>query len=141
MQGPFPVLTSNVFLFALHDLNRRDKHRPGLVPVAVPGNSFVSRITFWQGLPFQIGSAQGKHFVGPAGNYRPEDLTKGEKPQADYHVGPGQFEFSRAPLGRGEVVEFMVTTPNAIVETDFRPSFDFVFDEPGLQQISATSAL
>lgn len=138
---PYSGPQGDHYLFSLHELNKRDKHRCGLVPIAIPGTSTVSKLTFWQGLPFVVGDRAGKFMHGPASSFSVEQLKRGSKPQAVYDVEPGMLNFTRLPLKQGEDLEFMITSVGAEFETDFSPAIRLEFDSVGLDAMPAEIVL
>ena len=126
-----PYKRGNDFLWALHYLNKGDKHRPPLVPINMPAKTSASYICFWRGLPLVIGCKTGKHLVMEK-PFTEEDLLETGKPLALYDARPGRIAFGDASSPGDESLEFMTTTVGAKFEADFYPSLNVGFANVGL---------
>jgi hypothetical protein len=113
-------------LWALHKLNRGDKHRVGLVPLMMPATTRMSYLRFDYGLPFHVGCHTGKHLNLDAVRVPNHVLLR--PPTALYDVRPGSVEFGDSGSPGDESLEFMTTTPHAQFETDFQPALQIGFD-------------
>ena len=122
----------NVLLWALLELNRRDKHRVGLVPVNFPSATSASYIVFWRGLPLIIGCRTGQHLVNERKSFDPTELEETGQPLALYDARPGRIFFGDASSRGDESLEFLTTTPGAKFEADFQPSLNVAFSGVGL---------
>jgi hypothetical protein len=118
-------------LWALLELNRRDKHRLGLVPINMPAETRASYICFWRGLPLIISCRTGKHLVNER-PISPNDLLETGKPLALYDARPGQIIFGDASTPGDESLEFMTTTPGAKFDANFKPSLNLAFSDVGI---------
>lgn len=118
-------------LWALLELNRRDKHRLGLIPINMPGAVVASYVCFWRGLPLVIGPKTGKHLVMEK-PFTAEDLIETGKPLALYDARPGHILFGDAGTPGDTSLEFMTTTPGARFDSDFQPALDIAFSEIGI---------
>ena len=131
-----PYAGGNDLLYALHVLNKRDKHRVGLVPIEMPAETTASYIIFWEGLPFTIGSRKGQHLrCEEVISNRPTlaELSKKSKPLAFWDARPGHLIFGRAGDPGDESLEFMTTIPGSVFEADFYPTFEIGFSKVGLE--------
>ncbi len=130
----------NNLLWALLELNRRDKHRLGLVPVNMPAATKVSYICFWRGLPLVIGSRTGKRLTMDK-PFTPEDLVETGKPLALYDARPGHIVFGDASDTGDASLEFLTTTPEAKFDSDIQPSLDVAFSDIGMDGQPVTAVL
>lgn len=126
-----PYKGGNDLLWALHYLNKRDKHRSHLVPINMPSETSVSYICFWKGLPLVIGCKNGEHLLMEK-PFTDQDLMETGKPLALYDVRPGRIIFGEAGTAGDESLEFMTTTAGAVFEADFYPSLNVGFADVGL---------
>lgn len=141
MQETKPYKGGNDVLWALHKLNRGDKHRTGLVPLMMPAELRASYIRFDEGLPFVVGCRTGKHLIQPN---RPssKELARMSRPTCLYDTRPNGFiEFGDAGCPGDESLEFMTTTPDAKFETDFQPALDVGFDHVAVRGQPVTAVL
>jgi hypothetical protein len=124
-------------LWALHDLNRSDKHARS-VTTALRGLVNVHQIMLFgpHGNPnppriLTIGPRSGRHMrIGGRGEFVQEDPDR--KPRKIPN-GPVMFDGNTHSLVDYSM-EFMTTEPGADVYTDFQPAFDLVFrDVQGLE--------
>ena len=122
----------NQLLWALLELNRRDKHRVGLVPIQLPAELSVSYLCFWVGLGLVIGSRNGKHLVMEKA-YDPDRLIFTGKPHALYDARPGRIVFNDLGKTWNDDLEFLTTTPGAKFDADFQMTIDIAFDEVGIR--------
>ena len=135
-----PYRGGNDVLYALHHLNRNDKHRVGLVPINMPAETSASYICFWAGLPLVIGCKTGKHYLMEKAFTR-KDLIETGKPLALYDARPNRVVFGDAGTPGDESLEFMTTTPGAKFEADFYPSLNIGFGDVGLDGMPIIIAL
>lgn len=122
----------NKLLWALLEMNRRDKHRVGLVPIQMPAELSVSYLCFWVGLGLVIGSRNGKHLVMEKA-YDPDRLIFTGKPHALYDARPGRIAFDDLGKTWNDDLEFLTTTPGAKFDADFQMTIDIAFDEAGIR--------
>ncbi|MDP3383382.1 MAG: hypothetical protein Q8S47_08660, partial [Phenylobacterium sp.] len=135
-----PYQGGNHLLWALHELNRRDKHRKGLVPLNMPAETSVSYIIFERGLPFVMGSRSGQHLiVSPRPTHAQLAVTR--YPMAFWDARPGRITFGNASSPGEESLEFMTTTPGAKFHADLHPTFSIGFTNVGLDGQPVTAVL
>lgn len=103
VRGLQPYKGGNDLLWAIHDLNRDDKH-PGLDPISNVQGWQLSSIATANGLPLIIGSRWGQHLV--CDGYKPKFLAI----EAMHEDG-----------------EFLTTTPGAEVHFQGQPTFQIAF--------------
>lgn len=127
-----PYKGGDDLLWALHDLNRQDKHRVGVVPINMPAETSVSHIIFSEGVPIVVGCKTGKH-LNIIRRPTPEEIARMSKPTALYDARPGRIVCGDAGTPGDESLEFMTTTPGAKFEADFYPSLSVAFTGVGLE--------
>lgn len=119
-------------LYSLMEMNRRDKHRVGLVPVQMPAQLTMSYCCFWVGVPLVIGNKKGAHLLVK----RPsaiENLGFTGRPQALYSTRPVSLLFDTGDKTWQTELDFMTTTPGAMFEHDTNMLINFAFDEPSIR--------
>lgn len=141
MREAQPYPGGNNALWALHKLNRGDKHRKGLVPLIMPAETRMSYLRFDYGLPIHVGCRTGKHL-----SLADMSLVSGHaiirSPTAHYEAGPGNaIQFGDAGTPGDESLEFMTTTPSAQFQTDFKPALEVGFDESAVRGQPVTAVL
>jgi hypothetical protein len=143
-----PYQGGNPILWLLHSVNRRDKHRMGLVPIQLRSAKRVSYLVLWYGVALVMGSRKGQHLINerrltdadylrlavamrPWGIYgtTKQDLKTG-RPFGRV-LGPVITSDDAVPGATDDGMEFLTTTPGAKFETDFQPSFDIAFRDVG----------
>jgi hypothetical protein len=122
----------NKLLWALLEMNRRDKHRVGLIPVQMPAEASVSYLCFWVGLGLVLGNRRGQRLLMQK-PYDPSMLGFTGKPHALYDARPGRIHFARLDRVWKADFEFMTTTPGAKFDTDFQPAMNIAFDQVGVR--------
>jgi len=100
-----PYKSGNDLLWAIHELNRDDKH-PGLHPIATGQGMILSKIAVYDGPLFIIGSRHGQHLV--VEGYKPKFFAV-ETMSEDY--------------------EFATSAPHAKVYIEGKPTFYVAFRE------------
>lgn len=129
IRGFSPYPDGNPLLWAVHNLNRSDKHR-AVIPVNVRTESNKTSYLFVHaGMALVIGSRQGQHLV--VERRGPEEIAAMSSPTGIYRVRPGyHVSFGTKGCSAAESLEFLITTPDAKFETDMQPSFDLFFEKP-----------
>lgn len=123
-----PYLGGNNLLWGLHELNRKDKHRAGLVPLMMPAHTTMSYLRFNKGLGLVVGCKTGKHLLLATERPSEAEIDLMPSPKALYECDPGShIEFGAAEASGDDSLEFLTTTPNAVFETDFKPAMDVGF--------------
>ena len=136
-----PYKGGNDLLHALMELNRRDKHRVGIVPINLPAQMSFSQIVFMEGIPLVVGPRTGQHLLQSKPRPTREELAALKKPTAIFDARPGRIHFTEfGPLG-DKGMEFMTTTPGAQFYADFQPALDIAFDDVGLNGQPVVAAL
>lgn len=130
----------NKLLWALLEMNRRDKHRVGLVPVQLPAELSMSFLTFWIGLGLSIGNRRGKH-LRMNNAFDIEKLGYTGEPHAKYDVRPGRIVFNDLKRTWDDSLEFLTTTPGAKFDTDFEITMNIAFDEVGIRRQPVVAVL
>jgi hypothetical protein len=116
--------------WALNQLNRRDKHRVGLVPMNTNTVVRMKELKVDGARVIRVGSRRGKHMLcDPATNNLVQpDTTKAPRFRDDDGVKSIEF----GPLADNPVyddMEIMTTFPGARVKIDAEPHFDIAFRE------------
>jgi hypothetical protein len=121
-----PYHGGNDLLWAVHDLNRSDKHRH-VVPVNLStGSNKTTYLTVWTGLVLVIGHRQAQHLMVHRASA--EEISKMGSPTAVYSVPRGtHLNFSTQGCTADESLEFLRTTPGATFTTDMRPLLNLAF--------------
>lgn len=123
-----PYKGGNDLLWAVHDLNRSDKHR-AIVPVNLStGANSATYLTVWRGLALVVGHRNAQHLVV----YRasPEEIAAMGSPTAVYEVPVRtRLNFSTAGCSAEESLQFLRTTPGATFTTDMHPNFNIAFKD------------
>lgn len=136
-----PYKGGNNLLWLLHNTNRDDKHRVGLVPVNVRTGGQNSFLSTWDGQALVIGSRGGLHmtcerWVTPQKlaelSGRPTGLFGlcALDPVTGLPNGPFRGRLIYTNHGPGspeESYEFLTTTPGTKFKTDFQPLFEVAF--------------
>lgn len=121
-----PYRSGNDLLWAIHDLNRSDKHAE-IVPVNLSsGSNSETYLTVWSGMALVLGSRTGQHLY--AVRRSPEEMAQMGSPTAMYDVPPGtQINYGTDGCTAEESLQFLTTTPGATFSTDMRPSLGIAF--------------
>ena len=147
---PYPG--GNPLLWMLHAVNRRDKHRMGLVPIQLRSTKTVSYLAIWYGTGLVMGSRKGQHLINERRFSNADYLRLGALGRVWGAYGLMKIDLKTGdPLGPGsanriitsddavpgaadEGMEFLTTTPGAKFKTDFQPSFDIAFRDVGTRE-------
>ncbi len=125
IRGLRPYLGGNDLLWALHDLNRGDKHA-SRITAALRGGIHVRDVKVWgdRNSPTvrTLGPRAGRHMIRNAEN----NLVQADPEKQPPYI-PGRVVFSASPAELDDAMEFMTTDPGADVEAQFDPAFDMVF--------------
>lgn len=125
-----PYSGGNNLLWGLHELNRRDKHRAGLVPLMMPSHTTMSFLKFTKGLGLVVGCKTGKHLLLAKERPSEAEIDLLPSPKAHYECDAGShIQFGAAESLGDDSLEFLTTTPSAVFETDFKPALDIGFRE------------
>lgn len=144
-----PYLGGNDILWILHETNRRDKHRIGLVPVNLGVGGTSTFLSIWYGQGLSWGPRTGQHLVAErrmtSGDYVKYALagqvwgaygTGGvnlltglpENPIAGAYI---HFE-NHPPFDEDNSFEFLTTTPGSKILTDLQPLFNISLKTKGI---------
>jgi hypothetical protein len=122
---PYP--RGNALLWALHDLNRRDKHIELIAVNVHSKNFYVTEIKAW-GKIIRVGSRRGAHMLHDGKNFIQHDESK--KPifrkEGDARA---RIEFAWAGNVCDEKMEFLTCTPGTHFEADFHPCLNVAFGD------------
>ena len=123
-----PYKGGNDLLWAIHDLNRSDKHRD-IVPVNLStGSNSATYLRVWTGLALVIGHRNAQHLV--VNRPSSQEIAVLRSPTAIYEVPPGtQLNFSTIGCTAEESLQFLRTTPGATFTTDMHPNLDIAFKD------------
>ena len=123
-----PYKGGNDLLWAIHDLNRADKHRE-IVPVNLStGSNSATYLRIWTGLALVIGHRNAQHLI--VSRRSPQEIAEMDSPTAVYEVPPGtQLNFSTVGCTAEESLQFLRTTPGATFTTDMQPALDIAFKD------------
>jgi hypothetical protein len=119
-------------LWAINELNRRDKHRISLKSVLLHSTMLVREVKVYDADLIRLGSRRGRHMLrSPNGNMEQPDPTK--QPVLRIRDGIKSVEFG--PLVNNPVyddMEIMTTFPGANVHIDLEPTFNIAFSKVGV---------
>jgi hypothetical protein len=141
---PYPTSSDysggNDILFALHELNRADKHFR-LVPINLQTTANMSELAVYSGRVLTVGPRQGRHFVRDQNNDLSQPVLDR---QPRFSLGsPSRIVFGiDGQLSAKESMEMLTTLPNTKFTADFRPSLNIAFrDIEALQGEPVVAAL
>jgi hypothetical protein len=126
---PYP--RGNGLLWALNHLDRRNKHRPALVPIRTKMLTNLRSIKGTHGYVLRIGSRRGAHLI-PAPDARPGkwDMIQPVLAKRPIYRCSGDTEQSWLEFACPyNDMEFLSTTPGAKFEIYIEPTFDIAFSE------------
>lgn len=139
-----PYRGGDPLLWMLHEGNRRDKHRFGLVPVNLRTSGKVSYLSFWYGAGLMVGSKSGQR-LGNSTRFSDTDYVRlaikgqvwgcyGLSPM-DLKTGlpivaaTSHLSFENLGVGPAkDTMEFFTATPGTKFKTDFEPSLQIAFE-------------
>lgn len=124
-----PYRGGNNLLWAVHALNRADKHRVEIVPVNLGSTCTTeSELIIWSGMVLVSGPRHGQHLVS---DRLPDDVIEAlGSPVEIYRLPRGtQLHYSTNGCTPEQSMEFLVTTPGATFTTDLRPTLNVAFRE------------
>jgi hypothetical protein len=124
-----PYKGGNDLLWQLHHLNRRDKHRAGLVPINLHNAVMMTTLVIFCGRLIRLGFPNGTQMIPDANNNlsappdrQPMIVDKGQiirvngSPAARFTPGPGDDD-----------MEVLATVPGTEFYCDVQPSLDVAF--------------
>ena len=128
IRGFSPYRTGNALLWAVHDLNRSDKHR-NVVPInARTESNSANYLIVHTGMALVIGSRCGQHLV--VERRSSDEIAAMSSPTGIYRVPPGyHVNYGTKGCSAAESLDFLTTTPGARFETDMQPRFDLFFEK------------
>lgn len=126
IQALKPYKGGNDLLWSIHQMNRADKHRE-ITPINLhTGSNSLSYLTVLSGLALVIGSRAGQHLT--VVRRSAHEIAQMGSPTAVYEVEPGlQLNFDTVGCTAEQSLEYLTTTPGAVVQTDMRPTFSIGF--------------
>jgi hypothetical protein len=126
-----PYRGGNNLLWQLHHLNRRDKHRVGLMPVNLRTATSLSTLIVFTGQVMTVGFRNGQHLVRDGRNLSQHD--PGKQPcivrNGDIIMVNGSPAMSFEPnvAAGDDDMEILTATPGTKFYCDFQPSLNVSF--------------
>ncbi len=129
----------NDILFALHELNRGDKHFR-LVPVNLQTSADMSELGVFSGKVLTVGPREGRHLVRDNDNNLSQPVHD-RQPRPD--LNPARIVFGiDGHFSAKESMEMLTTLPGTKFEADFKPSLNVAFrDVEAIQGEPVVAAL
>jgi hypothetical protein len=114
----------NDILFALHELNRRDKHFR-LVPVNLQTSANMTQLAVRKGRVLTVGPRQGRHLVRDNDNNLSQPILD-RQPRFD--LDPARVVFGiDGHFSAKESMEMLTTLPGTEFDADFKPTLNVAF--------------
>jgi hypothetical protein len=126
---PYPTSSDyfggNDILFALHELNRADKHFR-LVPINLQTTANMSELAVYSGRVLTLGPREGRHLVRDENNNLSQPVLD-RQPRFSLDSSPRIVFGIDGHFSAKESMEMLTTLPNTKFTGDFEPSLNVAF--------------
>src|SRR5262249_41356829 len=119
----------NSLLWALHDLNRRDKHISLLTVATRITHIGVSEVKVWEGQLVRVGPKRGKHMVPNTAPGERGLVQHDETKRPTWWADPPRIECGTGPTREKEEIDFLTCAPGTKFEADFKPTLNIAFGD------------
>lgn len=129
-------------LAGVHFLNKSDKHRVGLVPIAMRCATDIQALIVSEGRVLTVGPRKGRHFIRDEDNNLSQHITANQ-PRMEFVDGKAKIILEvEGPATVEDCMEIMTVTPTTKFEADLQPTFNVAFgDLEGFEREPVVSTL